>query len=456
MNHTEVNWKDKDIEEVYEFYNQLTHSEKYPFFKWLSSQHPEIEFEWLDTFEDLRTEMSYTENISACEEFILWYPFYYPDEYAGRYEFIERDLCDYYLKNGDLEKLRQRIGFISKHPVSGIDTITIRLYFQLLYHGLYEDALNYARAVLKPIEDAENIWGNPEINFVQGLYLDSLQKAYQTYKKTNSVDFTEVFSLATKIGLEENKKIFEIEQKALTNPFNPKEILDRVNSQFDDCFVELNVYFLKYMFDTYNIPFMLSEVFWNIVAMKNLFGKSTDNNDFFYIDVKTFDKSIDKRFDYFLGSNNLEMFGKVWALYYIYEFLEENNLISAETSIQMRENNMYHRNEVIRYTSNELWQMNFVFNWPQNQLWSELKLLFESTYNKSIEEVRVILKEFSDINPPVPRIKDEIKNTKSTKNHPMIFNTDNQPYKKTTPNIGRNEPCHCGSGKKYKSCCLNN
>ena len=21
--------------------------------------------------------------------------------------------------------------------------------------------------------------------------------------------------------------------------------------------------------------------------------------------------------------------------------------------------------------------------------------------------------------------------------------------------IGRNDPCHCGSGKKYKSCCMN-
>ena len=24
----------------------------------------------------------------------------------------------------------------------------------------------------------------------------------------------------------------------------------------------------------------------------------------------------------------------------------------------------------------------------------------------------------------------------------------------TTPKPGRNEPCHCGSGKKYKQCCL--
>lgn len=27
---------------------------------------------------------------------------------------------------------------------------------------------------------------------------------------------------------------------------------------------------------------------------------------------------------------------------------------------------------------------------------------------------------------------------------------------RTEPKIGRNEPCPCGSGKKYKKCCINN
>ncbi len=30
-----------------------------------------------------------------------------------------------------------------------------------------------------------------------------------------------------------------------------------------------------------------------------------------------------------------------------------------------------------------------------------------------------------------------------------------QPIERMTPKIGRNEPCPCGSGKKYKKCCLN-
>lgn len=26
------------------------------------------------------------------------------------------------------------------------------------------------------------------------------------------------------------------------------------------------------------------------------------------------------------------------------------------------------------------------------------------------------------------------------------------PYRRETPKLGRNDPCHCGSGRKYKKC----
>ena len=29
----------------------------------------------------------------------------------------------------------------------------------------------------------------------------------------------------------------------------------------------------------------------------------------------------------------------------------------------------------------------------------------------------------------------------------------NEPYQRKTKKIGRNDPCPCGSGKKYKKCC---
>jgi len=27
-----------------------------------------------------------------------------------------------------------------------------------------------------------------------------------------------------------------------------------------------------------------------------------------------------------------------------------------------------------------------------------------------------------------------------------------EPFRRSTPKIGRNDPCHCGSGKKFKKC----
>ncbi len=30
-----------------------------------------------------------------------------------------------------------------------------------------------------------------------------------------------------------------------------------------------------------------------------------------------------------------------------------------------------------------------------------------------------------------------------------------QPYVRSGKKIGRNDPCPCGSGKKYKHCCMN-
>ena len=40
---------------------------------------------------------------------------------------------------------------------------------------------------------------------------------------------------------------------------------------------------------------------------------------------------------------------------------------------------------------------------------------------------------------------------------PVHNNAQNaqSPFRRETPKVGRNEPCPCGSGQKYKRCCLN-
>jgi len=35
----------------------------------------------------------------------------------------------------------------------------------------------------------------------------------------------------------------------------------------------------------------------------------------------------------------------------------------------------------------------------------------------------------------------------------QYFYSGSKPFVHTTPKVGRNDPCPCGSGKKYKKCC---
>jgi SWIM/SEC-C metal-binding protein len=45
-------------------------------------------------------------------------------------------------------------------------------------------------------------------------------------------------------------------------------------------------------------------------------------------------------------------------------------------------------------------------------------------------------------------------NPSAFKSQPRKRNTDNLTVVRETPKIGRNDPCPCGSGRKYKKCCM--
>jgi hypothetical protein len=57
---------------------------------------------------------------------------------------------------------------------------------------------------------------------------------------------------------------------------------------------------------------------------------------------------------------------------------------------------------------------------------------------------------FNDFNPEKPNIFNQ-QNNKDEFNNILKF----KPKTFSDMNIGRNDPCPCGSGKKYKKCCMN-
>lgn len=449
-----INWSEKNDDDVFEYLDTIPENEHFAFLMWLAKQYPEIGIDWMDLFEDTRYQMPYEQNIAACQEFSAWCAEKFPDEYADRFGFIERDLCDYYLHNRNIDKLRERIAFISRNPVAAIDTLTARLHFQLIYHGYSDDAVKYAEAVWKPLFESEELFGNPAQPFLNTIYLDRLQQSYIELCNTGKSDFAGLYQLTVELGFDDDREHFELIKHALRNPVDIERMHESIIEGSDDHMYELNIHFIKYMWDTFKMPFILSDALWSIVATTLIFGKIDDVDHWFYVDARTLVEHIDSRHDVMMSSNSLEIFGKVWGLHYIFSFFHQQQLLTDEDAANMSENLEFCRLKMIEYMSEELWQADYIHQWPENHLWADLIPLFESTYNQPLEGAKAIVDEFCSCYEIPERIQGELKRGGKTNDYTNFIPSQTIPFVKTNADVGRNDPCPCGSGKKYKKCCM--
>jgi len=454
MSYKEINWDQKNEDEIYEFYTVLPREDKYPFLKWVQLHYNRNELEWIEMFRNLRNEMNFADYMALCEDFASWVPQQYPELYAAMCEDIERDLCAYYLFKQNFPKFREHVNYVSRHPVQGIDVITIKLYFQLLYHGHYEEALRYAEAVHKPLKDSEDTINNPESVFVSGIYFNALEHVYQAFKESGQVELSEFNKVLSDLQLKQADHFVSLEVSALQAAGIPEDLVSRFEFQYVDCLIELKIHFLKYIRDRYTLPFILSHELWDLVSVKDLFGQSELTESFFYVSSNTCKQRLNNWVDHIFRSNDLEIFGKVWGMHLIYEFLEAEKLISGEAAERMRENIHHFQGAIMRYASGELWQMAFVCNWPGNHGWKDLKPVFENTFSKDYHEIDTIVREYQNTYPVSDRIKKELETEERNRRREELL-VCGEPYVKTEPDIGRNDPCPCGSGKKYKKCCMN-
>lgn len=205
-----INWYEKDVNDVYDFlYNELKEEDQYPFFEWLMQYFPNLEIDWIETFEDFKDDFFNDEKIEKIISFTEFCKIHYPEDYRKRYEFIERDLCDWYLYKNDFEKIKERIDFIKENPVPAIDTLTIRLLYQLIYHGQYQTAVSYAEAVWKPVNESEELMGFPAYRFINTVYLNQLQKCYEAYRNQISFDEEKLLEQMVMMGFDNDREHFE-------------------------------------------------------------------------------------------------------------------------------------------------------------------------------------------------------------------------------------------------------
>ncbi len=454
MNQTD--WYKKSSDELYEYFDNLEINEQVSFLIHLFRHYPKLEIPWIELIEDTKDPLIFMHQPEKVEELVDLFTKTFPGEYDKEYEFIEGSLITYYLFTNNIDKLKQRLEIVKKNPAKGIDTVTMRALYQLIYHGHISTALEYSHAVWKPVYESDGILGIPHIYFCITIYLDALERAYTDVKNGKQINWKKFSTDMEEYDIQLDEKIFRATYQTLESPFSKDDFIPLIEDRkHEEVYLLLNIHFLKYMKDQFDIPFMLSDRWWNMLSTKKLYKRKNNIDDYFNIPFETLDQHFASHYDNMFRSNDIEMFGKVWGLEYVYHFLMEHKTISEENFSRMNENISALKYLFVRITDDDLWKMDFVFKWPQLYLpdLSEKKV-FQSTFSNNTEDFRVKVDNYLNVQYMVfpERLKRELKTPEYKK---WDDEYSELPYVKEAPDIGRNDPCPCGSGKKYKNCCIN-
>jgi len=460
----ETEWYQENHTSLYDYFHELSDEEKYNFLTHLLTEFPKLDIDWISLIMDIQEALIFQDRVDKVEKLVGLYAEVLPGKYSNEYEFIEKDLINYYLFKSDIDKALERLKFVKANPVGGIDTITISVMFQLIYHGCYDEAVSYSLAVWKPLFESDELSGYPHFHFSTTIYLDALEKKYLLYKKGLRVNWRSFFKEMNKFNIEEDDQTINQIVKALVEPMNIDHVRNGINSGEDNIDLYLNINFIRYMKERFYLPFILSDRYWNMLSSSAIFGHENELPEcYFYISYTRLHEHFRHHYDKMFSANEIEMYGKVFGLYYVYYFLYDHQLIDKKYYELMIENINALRLEFGRAVGIDLWKMSFIFNW--NHIYEHdpnSRAAFQATFSDNNHTYHKISDYLNSIFIPA-RLEDEIKaisteqdswrNT-ATGFDDADFFVPNTPIVKSGPVVGRNDPCPCGSGKKFKKCCL--
>ncbi|MHB8127087.1 MAG: SEC-C metal-binding domain-containing protein [Desulfitobacteriaceae bacterium] len=193
--------------------------------------------------------------------------------------------------------------------------------------------------------------------------------------------------------------------------------------------------FLKYMYEEKNVSFPAASLIWfeamDILINEDQVDETRDDFDeIFALNPELYSDEIFKRFG-FLSTNTASAVAIAWGMSYVYDFLKKYDYISDSVHNSAMTEILSVQVEIIKARAKELWKYNYLHQWVKPDSVEEKDFIkekedFEYTFSNIIKTVIE----------PYPSLKTVAKKV------PL-----------TVVKIGRNDPCSCGSGKKYKKCC---
>ncbi len=385
--------------------------------------------------------------------------------YENEFLFLDDNLIDHYTYLQEEENVRDAFSMLMKYPVKDFDHYLI-VFKTLIFWQCFNVVDEAVTRNYNTVRNSNDLIENSEYELAQYHYGAILSNHYQ--KGKGSLDKEAIYTELKKINFvftDESAKFFELGY--LSENYDLEVLKQEWRKKSFHFEILLKGYFCRYMYekgmDLRLSGFLLSSIlpFW-----KEKDTKSIDN----FFEIKGFQKFLREDMSNYLfaDASHITM-GVLWGSVYVYEFLENIGLIS-QTDLQryLSEINSI-KGKTIGSFREYLWKKNFVHLWVKpnsvsEEEFAQEKALFEETFLIKQGEFLSFKEKVKEKYPLVVELGD-FYDLKLTNKLDGFFgklshlNDDfeeeyepTQPIK-SEPKVGRNDPCPCGSGKKYKKCC---
>ena len=325
------------------------------------------------------------------------------------------------------------------NPVASIDWL-IPLFDKLILYGYTALAWRIAQEVYKPVKESPELIGDAASGFGAAAFMLVWQSVYERLVQGQPVDRDEIKTALQGFDYQVDD-VYEEMLRILSGEETLDDVLQRDSSRY---LRVLNLLFCRYMLDQKQVNFAAADLMW-YGAMECIRPGKPDNSkgspqkpldEFLKLRHQRLVEYVTGRLS-FLSNQRPNAFGVLWGIPYVYDFLLAQGAVSQRIHQAALDTAQTLKEQIIRENISALWQYDFVHSWSRPDsidpdLFKEEAELFRRTFTENVK-----------LPPRSPKISLDSQGGRGKARYGG------------RRKISRNDPCPCGSGKKYKKCCLN-
>ena len=378
-----------------------------------------------------------------------------PQYFAENFHFFDETLLKYALFTDNDALAKQSFEHFIQNPHQDIDCYLPLVRLIALYgKGDWVEAI--AAENFQTLEDNDEYFGAPAFDIAKYFWSNITEKAYLNFKQTGVFDTDNWLKKIAEVKLDKFSEE-DIEQLVLatTKNMDIENFHKLPQKQQINTLRFLGFNFSQYAYENHQMPFITSGIIWELMFEFWLDSNKKAKN-IFNLERSAFDKFCVRQMG-FLSPYSCNAYAATWGASYVYAYLLKIGLIDEKLH-QTALASIRHNKEPLLNIGNKVWQNGFIKNWAQAD--STTAVEHETTLIKTEESFKKIdtfnvkraLENGFDIdeealNKNLDKLIAEKAHERTSQPQPKFIEV------RTTPKIGRNEPCTCGSGKKYKKCC---